>query len=121
MFFNSGISSIADSAVLASGIPFGKIRLWGSIGYAIGVQISGLISQKLGIKSILGVYIIFMILAMLIMETIRFKNSDVHKIKISDFNNLLKNKRYALLSLGCFLVGGSIIGNNNLLEVTLWN
>lgn len=113
MFFNSGISSIADSAVLASGIPFGKIRLWGSIGYAIGVQISGLISQKLGIKSILGVYIIFMIFAMLIMETIKFKNSDVHKIRISDFKNLLKNKKYALLSLGCFLVGGSIIGNNN--------
>ena len=113
MFFNSGISSVTDSAVLASGIPFGKIRLWGSIGYAVGVQISGLISQRLGINSILGVYIIFMIFAMLIMEKIRFKETDTHKIRVQDFKDLFSNKKYILLSLGCFLVGGSIIGNNN--------
>lgn len=113
MFFNSGISSVSDSSVLASEIPFGKIRLWGSIGYAVGVQMSGIIAQKFGIKSILGVYIIFMIFAMLVMEKIRFKDSNTHSIDIHDFKAILKNKKYIFLSIGCFLLGGSIIGNNN--------
>ena len=113
MFFNSGISSVTDSTILSSGIPFGKIRLWGSIGYAVGVQISGLISQKLGINSILGVYIIFMILSMLIMEKINFKEASSHKIRVQDFKDLFRNKKYLLLSLSCFLIGGSIVGNNN--------
>ena len=54
-----------------------------------------------------------MIFAMLIMEKIRFKETDTHKIRVQDFKDLFSNKKYILLSLGCFLVGGSIIGNNN--------
>lgn len=113
MFFYSGVGSISDSTVLSSGIPFGKIRLWGSIGYAIGVQFAGLVSQYFGIKSIIAVYIIFMVLAVIIMRTIKFNNISTYKMKFSDFHSLFKNKKYITVALGCFLIGGSIVGNNN--------
>lgn len=113
MFFNSGTGSISDSSVLSSGIPFGKVRLWGSIGYAIGVQFAGLVSEKLGIKSILIIYIVFMILTVLIMKTINFNKAEVKKIQLSDIKELVHNKKYLLAALGCFLVGGSVTGNNN--------
>lgn len=113
MFFNSGIGSISDSSVLASGIPFGKIRLWGSIGYAVGVQVAGLISEKAGIKSILLIYIIFMIFTVLVMNSIKFNRVEVNKINFHDLKALFHNKKYILAALGCFLVGGSVTGNNN--------
>lgn len=113
MFFNSGIGSISDSSVLSGEIPFGKIRLWGSIGFAVGVQISGLISEKLGIKSIISIYIIFMVLTVLTIKKIEFKNISTHTIKLRDFKELLRNKKYMVAALACFLLGSTITGNNN--------
>ena len=113
MFFSSGVGAISDSSVLSSGLAYGKVRLWGSIGYAIGVQFAGLVSEKMGINSILVIYIVFMILTILIMSKITFNKTEMKKIQVSDIKELLHNKRYILAALGCFLVGGSVVGNNN--------
>lgn len=113
MFFNSGIGSICDSTVLSSGIPYGKIRLWGSVGYAAGVQFAGLVSQSLGIKSILVNYILFMAITIVILNKIKFNEISIHRINMGDFKQLIKNKKYILAALGCFLVGGTVVGNNN--------
>ncbi len=108
----SPLNPLLDGFTLHSPLAFGKIRLWGSVGFAI---------AAFGIARILNndnLYLIFYILIVSIVITgsffasIKLDIDSDHKMNLSELKSLLSNKYFLLFLLYSLLVSSSISGNN---------
>lgn len=113
MFFYSGIGPISDSLVLGSEFEFGNIRLWGSIGFAIGVQVAGLLAQYLGIRIIFLVLAISYLVTLFIIGKVEVNTIEEHPISKRDIVKLLKNKDFLMFLAASFMISGTITAHNN--------
>lgn len=113
MVFFSGLNPVCDSLVLASPFPFGKIRLWGAVGFAIGVQIAGILAEKFGLNIIFPLIIISYIITLAIVRLIEVEEVEEHPISKKDIITLLTNKKFIVFLLGSFMIGGTITAHNN--------
>ncbi len=127
-FFESPIRPLNDAITLSSGHVFGKVRLWGSAGFALGVFLAGLIAERAGLITIFPMYSISMLLGLLFLVSIRppkkdqcQAGSDSDVLAVTDlhekgpagsFGKLLANKRYVALVLSAFFMNGTMIANN---------
>lgn len=64
MFINA-VNPVLDSIAATSPFKYGKIRIWGTIGYATGIQIAGLIYRYISPQAIFITFIGMMFLAIL--------------------------------------------------------
>lgn len=94
-------------------IQYGKIRLMGSLGYALAALLLGLAVKYSGINTAFIVYSISMLLGAIIVFNINYKDKTANQnIDISDFVNLIKDKKFLafMLMIGIAYVG---IGSNS--------
>lgn len=123
-FFQSSIQPIADAttmAVLKDSTDFGKIRLWGSLGYAVGVITIG------SLLDTYGLYLLFILNAFILMLTLLFifrlpvEQVKKRKFKMNEAMALFKNKSFLLFLLFSFLVHLTVHANNSFYAIFLQN
>lgn len=114
-FFNlglSGLNPILDSIALHVDIPFGKLRLWGAIGFGAASGSMGFLADLLGLKIIFIFYTIVAFIAILIMSRINVSISNSKTMSGKDFIALLTNKTFLLFLFYSFLVASTVNGQN---------
>ncbi len=99
-FFSSPVGALSDSLAQRKAfdmkIPFGTIRMWGSVGFAFSSLLVGEILSKFGIQFIVWPYVILGSVLLLITFTITDVRADSAPVKISDITNLITNKAFVL-------------------------
>ena len=105
----NGVNPGLDGWLLKS-CSYGKIRIWGTFGYAMGSQLAGLIYKFISPQAIFIVFIGMMCVSILGVLGIRPKWIKVQKTKQMKMTlilmGILKNKTYFILS---FLLWHSIL------------
>lgn len=135
-FFQSATLPLLDAMTLENRQPFGQVRKWGAIGYAIAVFLAGKLATQLGNSIIFPMFCIAFMAAICALYLFMGKGKCAYdlydcskdEIKI-DFQEsalqekgilknkkayveLLHNKHYILLLIATFFVGGTNIANN---------
>lgn len=119
--FMNAVMPLTDRIGVSAPYSFGKIRLWGSVGYAVMAQLSGILYQYISpfsnfLTGILGAGIcaccIYMVSDPVISETKtpKVENEGVYK-------QLLTNRPYVLFVLISFFFWGACMTNSNYLPV----
>ncbi|SHN09210.1 MFS transporter [Gracilibacillus kekensis] len=83
---------------------YGKIRLWGSIGFALTAVASGPVLALIGIENI---YIVFWVLILLLISLTLFLKDNNHSadpVSLTGVKEVLSNKNFMLFLFLCFLV-----------------
>ena len=118
-FFQAPSVALIDAITIEDGQSFGAARKWGSIGFAIGVFITGQIAEMFGLSMIFLIYIIsFTVLAAIIFSMSR-KNRDKSALLDDAIEKptekskaFYQNKKYILLVICTFFLYGTIGANN---------
>lgn len=113
MAFFCGIGPISDSIVLSSGFQFGNIRLWGAVGFAVGVQAAGIMAEIFSLTIIFAMLIISYLVALLIVKNIEVGSIEEHPVTKKDIIKLMKNKDFILFLIASFMISGTITAHNN--------
>ena len=116
-FFEGPIRPLNDAMTLNSGHLFGKVRKWGSVGFALGVFTAGILSEKIGLAVIFPMYSVALLLTMVFLKSIKLKTLDNYTtesrpIKSGNFKILFKNKKYMALIWSAFFIHGTMIAHN---------
>ncbi len=104
-----GTMPLVDSLAVSTTYSFGKLRLWGSIGFAVGCFISGKTISSFGEKSFLIVTLIsavVTVITLLNLDKIEVKESE--KANFNDIKLLLKNKDYMYFLFFTLIILGTI-------------
>lgn len=106
--FQCGLFPLLDTMIYKDIFDFGKIRLWGSIGFATMVLFAGKIAELIGISNMFFVYSFLMIVSLFFANKIQEKES-VKKISKDESNlkKLFTNKNYLLFLVGGFFTMGA--------------
>ena len=102
--------ALMDTVSLSTYYVFGKIRLWGSIGFAVGALVSGKVIEMFGSASFLYLAAIISIITGIIILKIpmEMKNLGEEHEKV-DIKRLLMNKKYIIFVIVSML----FLGTNN--------
>jgi PPP family 3-phenylpropionic acid transporter len=111
-FFTCGIFPLNDAATLHSKYEFGRIRQWGSVGFATAAFISSILAQYLSNNIIFYITAFACIIALIFLNKIDAKSSHNETINLALLKDLLKNKNYILFLIMAFFIGGTINANN---------
>ena len=111
--FLNGITALSDRLATASPYPFGSIRVWGSILFAIGAQISGYVYDNISPKAnyfIFAIGILIMIFSFFMMNDAKplVKETEEDKVTTKEvLKSLWKNKPFKMFMLIYFLFQGA--------------
>ena len=61
----NGVNPVLEKIATTSPYPYGKIRIWGTIGYALGSQLAGLLYDRISPSSIFIVFVFTLLLCIL--------------------------------------------------------
>lgn len=104
------------------GIKYGKIRLMGSVGYAVMALFLGILIKKTSINLPYMVYAVLIIPSIAIVKTIKFKSKySAAGIDISDVINILKKKSFLIFILSVMLINLCMGANGSYISVLLKN
>lgn len=109
MFFQSPIISVNDANTYdlmedRSDIQYGKVRLMGSVGYALTSLILGVIIKFTSINIPFIVYFLFAVIGIILLKNIKGKSSrGGSSININDIVKVVKNKRFIIISLSALV------------------
>ncbi|AIQ51825.1 maltose permease [Paenibacillus sp. FSL R7-0331] len=122
--FQSTQTPIADSyavrAAQAAGTSFGTIRLFGSVGTALGGYFGGLYLNWLGVTELWIPFLIFNLLALTLVITIP-ASAERRSTSVTfsqGIRSLLGNKVFLLFLAGCFLVNQTLTAFNSFFVLT---
>lgn len=121
-FFIISISALIDALTLSiCGGRYGRIRLWGTAGYGIGVFLSGVFKSSLLGRWSFIIHMLLMLLTLIIVVNIpdnRHEKPLTQQTGKKDENRLpLKNFRFLLLLFSFFLTGVVCKGYENFFPV----
>lgn len=122
--FQSTQTPIADAyavnAASAAGTSFGTIRLFGSIGTALGGYFGGLYLNWMGVTELWIPFLLFNLLALILVMTIpvNVQRRAQHVTFTSGIRQLLGNRVFLLFLAGCFLVNQTLTAFNSFFVLT---
>ena len=109
---------LMDTVSLTTHYAFGKIRLWGSIGFAVGALVSGKVIEIFGSSSFLYLGAAASIITGIIILKIPVKINNLHgDDEKVDLKKLLTNKRYIVFVMVSILFLGTNNGHNSYFAV----
>lgn len=118
LIFQNSIYPVTDGLTLKYTSAFGKIRLWGSLGFAIGGFITGIIAHAVGLSSIFVIYSIASVISLLFLINIREEitiPSQEHKSNV--IVELMKNKPYIIFIVASIFSLGPISAHNTYFSI----
>jgi MFS transporter, PPP family, 3-phenylpropionic acid transporter len=121
MVFQSPTLSINDAfcyEVIDShkSLQYGKLRLMGSIGYAVVALLMAYIIKWTSINSSFLAFALLGLLGILVLRGINIKGkSSKSAIDLSDIVSIIRNKRFIILVVSALLVSASMSANSNYL------
>ncbi|GAA4713461.1 MFS transporter [Brevibacillus fulvus] len=116
--FQSAVIPISDSLALAYGkkhnMPFGNLRMWGAVGFAVSALVTGLLIQLWGPKVLFFVFAAAFVLATLFLKKIPddTEGARLHASIFSGIGSLLKIPRFTLFLFGAFFIYGAVNAHN---------
>ncbi|WP_168190148.1 MFS transporter [Caloramator sp. E03] len=125
MAFQSPIVPISDAYCYEiidknKAIQYGKIRLMGSMGYAVTALILGIVIKKSSIESTFISYTIIMICTIFMLKSINFKSKQAGvPININDISKIIKNKKFILISLAGMFASVAMGANSSYISVLI--
>lgn len=110
--FMNGTVALSDRLAIASRYPYGSIRVWGSVCFAIAAQLAGFVYDNIGPMMIYYIFvagIALTIFGFLGMEDIVLHESEHHeKVTTTEvLGALIKNKKFILFTMILFMYQGS--------------
>lgn len=129
-FFYPAVGSLSENFTLQfakiKNMPYGRIRLFGSLGYAIAGQVAGLLTNQFGLVVIFYVFALCTLIPLLIVPSFKeidveeeahdeLVDGDVEDTKV--YKQLLGNKRFVTIMAVSFLILGSINAMNTFLGI----
>lgn len=121
-FFQSAIPPIADStamSLLEDRNDFGKIRLWGSLGYAVGVVSIGRILDFFGLPLLFIIHSSFLVFALALAIKLPLKKGGKKHFKIREIVGLFKNQAFLMFLVFSFLLHLTVHANNSFYAIYL--
>ena len=120
-FLGSPTGSLVDSAVLTllgdRKERYGRIRLWGTIGYGVVAPFAGNLIGRLGLKWAFWGYAILMLLGLLVITCIPFRQSHSNGSFRGGMHVLFANQAWMLFLVMVFIAGIGMATINNYLFV----
>lgn len=102
-FFTTPIAALSDSLAQRRTheleIPFGTVRMWGSIGFATSSLIIGNILTKFGVQYMILPYLLFGAFALIVVFRLQDVKVSSDPIHFKDINLLVKNKPFVIFLL----------------------
>lgn len=123
VFFQSSIISVNDANTYDliddnRDIQYGKIRLMGSIGYAVTSLTLGVIIKFTSIDIPFLVYFIYAVMGLILLNTIKGKNKRTgSSINLGDIVSIVRNKRFILISLSALIANIAFGAHGNYVAV----
>ncbi len=128
-FFQTPIMPLTDAMTLENKVPFGAVRKWGAIGFAVGVFVAGLIADATSLAIIFPLCAFGYTTAWIIMARLRrIRKSEAssendgscgdripettQKKNHGDYRILLRNKKLMALLCAAFFICGTNVANN---------
>ncbi|MGL4253254.1 MAG: MFS transporter [Fusobacteriaceae bacterium] len=108
-----GFMPLIDSVTVNTGYSFGRIRLWGSIGFSVGSFVSGKViemTEQNGFLFLISGVAVITALALLTLENNSAKEGE--RAHFSDILNLIKNKNYLIFIIFTILILGTMNSHN---------
>ena len=104
----NGVNPVMDMLAAASPYKYGQIRIWGTFGYAMGSQLSGLLYQHVSPESIYLVFIFTMMLSVLGVIGVEVPHQTIEKEDSDDslLRQIFQNKSYLFFLLIYALIEG---------------
>lgn len=125
MIFQSPILSITDAYCYEiieenRSLQFGKIRLMGSLGYAVAALFLGVLIKKTGIEVSFISYSILMICTIFILKTIKFKGKRTRiPINFYDISKLIRDKKFVLIVISAMFASIAMGANGNYISILI--
>ena len=120
-FFNSPTGPLADSAVLVllgdRKERYGRFRLWGTVGYGLMAPLAGELVGRYGLKWAFWGYAIVMLVGLLVILPIPFRQSRSNASFFGGMRELLANQPWMLILVMVFIAGVGMATINNYLLV----
>lgn len=99
-FFSSPVGGLSDSLAQRRAnqlqVSFGSIRMWGSIGFGFSSLVVGEFLTRIGVQYMLWPYLLFGVLLLIVVFTIKDVESDHQPVSFKDVQHLFTNKSYVL-------------------------
>lgn len=123
--FQSAIGSVADAYSYDivehnKNIEYGKVRLMGSLGYAVIALIVGTIIKNTNINSTFYIYICLMLISVIIIVAIKYKDSSkVNKIRGKELLGLFKYREFLVFIISVLVFNMAIGANGSYLPILI--
>lgn len=108
----NGTAPMMEVFATQSAYAFGKIRVWGTIGYSLGVQIAGWVYHQFSPQAVYYTVLLTIVLSIFCLSAVRMGNSEKRKEKVKEpvsLRPLLHNRPYLFFIILIGLASG--VGN----------
>jgi oligosaccharide:H+ symporter len=125
MAFQSPVTSVTDAYCYEiidhhKSIQYGRIRLWGSLGYAVIALIVGAIIKHTGTNTAFVIYSIVTVFGVAILNSIGFKSKhSQNMIRLKDISELFKNKKFVVFMISVVLANIALGANGSYIAVLI--
>ncbi len=116
-FFNAPTGSLADSAVMAllgdRKERYGRIRLWGTVGYGVVAPLASLVIGRYGVRWAFWGYALIMVGGLLVILLLPFRQSHSNGSFLGGMRLLFSHRAWMLFLLMVFIAGAGMATYNN--------
>ncbi len=116
-FFNSPTGSLVDSAVMAllgdRKERYGRIRLWGTVGYGVIAPIASIAIGRYGVKWAFWGYALIMAVGLLVLIPLPFRQSQSNRSFFGGMRQLFSHRAWVLFLVMVFIAGAGMATYNN--------
>ncbi len=120
-FFGSPVGSLADSAVMGllgdRTERYGRLRLWGTVGYGLMAPLAGELVGRYGLKWAFWGYAILLLLGLAALAPLPFRQSSSSGSILHGMRSLFTNRPWMLFLLMVFIAGVGMATINNYLFI----
>jgi PPP family 3-phenylpropionic acid transporter len=120
-FFTSQVFLLQDSATVhmlgKQKDRYGRIRLWGTIGWGLSAPLAGIVLDRYGLVWMFWIYAAVMLVNLFLVRTLEFEQHYGHKSYFENIKPLLVDRSWILFLLIAFLCGVGMAGHGNYLSL----
>lgn len=107
------LNPLLDGITMHSSLPFGKIRLWGSVGFAIAAFVTAIIAEKTTLVMPFYILIITFLISLVFAQSMTITITNDNGVDFHQLMTLLKNKKFIVFVTFGMLITSTIGGMNN--------